>query len=87
MITLISTILAITIGVFFQKVADYISFLGGFCGVFIGYIFPGMVYLQCQKKVMSRIEIIGCITLVVVFTTGGLIGAGVTLFYLISPHK
>lgn len=86
LITGISLGLSIIVGVYFQGVSDYISFLGGFCGVFIGYIFPGLVYIKAFSKEISSVRVITIAVFIIIVSLIGLTGAGVTLYYIINPY-
>jgi len=54
-ITIPTLVISVIIGALYNKVVNYISILGGFCGVIISFIIPGNILL-IYRFVLSKIK-------------------------------
>lgn len=76
LITTISLLVAGVIAVTYEKILNYISYVGGFLTVFFGYLFPILVWIKSNGKGWSNwlniIELIGALILCAIGIIAGI---------------
>ena len=86
-ITIPLILLSTLVGVLYQKIGDYIDFLGSFCSIFICFAFPGMMYIKTNDYHKYHWKNILTIIYIVVFTILCCISGGYTVRDIVRNSK
>ena len=86
-ITVISLGITTFIAAIFQKISDYISFIGSFCSVFVAVVMPGMIYIKDNDKSILSLKNILALLFVIILTLFGLFTSYCTIRGIIEHSK
>ena len=86
-ITIPLILLSTLVGILYQKIGDYIDFLGSFCSIFICFAFPGMMYIKTNDYHKYHWKNILTIIYIVVFTILCCISGGYTVRDIVRNSK
>ncbi len=71
--------ITVFVGAVFTEVTDYISILGGLCGVTIAFIVPGMFYVKSNEYKLSHWKNVVTVIIVSLLSCIGFIASGITI--------
>lgn len=54
LVTIPITIITALIGAVYSDISEFMSLLGGFCGVIISFFFPCFIYIKCNEYKISH---------------------------------
>jgi amino acid permease len=86
-ITIPLILISTLVGVLYQKIGDYIDFLGSFCSIFICFAFPGMMYIKTNDYHKYHWKNILTVIYIVVFTILCCISGGYTVRDIVRNSK
>lgn len=76
LVTIPVTLLTALLGALYSDISEYISLLGGFCSVIIGFFFPGFLYVKSNDYPITHWKNVFTIIVCSIFCLIGII-AGV----------
>lgn len=87
MITIPTLLISCLIGALYDSIISYISILGGFCSVTIGFLFPGLLYVKNSDYPLTHKKNIMTIVIITVLCITGYTAGIITVWDIISPNK
>ncbi len=87
MITIPTVLISCIIGALYDKVTDYISILGGFCSVVIGFLMPGLLYVKTSNEPFSSPKNLSTLIIITVLCLTGFTAGIMTIVEIINKPK
>jgi hypothetical protein len=79
MITIPTLLITCLVGALYDNIISYISILGGFCSVIIGFLFPGILYIKNNDYPLSHPKNIATIIIITILCIIGFTAGIITI--------
>lgn len=84
LVTIPITIITAFIGAVYSDISEFMSLLGGFCGVIISFFFPCFLYIKCNEYPISHWKNVVTIIFSSILCTIGVIAGIMSLITIIT---